>query len=41
MKDRKKPEADLRKSYNLYLQTGMIVTLLLGIGIFPCANGWR
>ena len=31
---RKKPEADLRNSYNLYLQTGMIVTLLLMIGLF-------
>lgn len=28
MLDRKKPEADLRKTYTLYLQVGMIVTLL-------------
>lgn len=38
---RKKPEADLRNSYNLYLQTGMIVTLLLMIGLFraPLESG--
>jgi protein TonB len=34
MRERKKPEVDLRKSYNLYLQTGMIITLLVAVGIF-------
>ncbi|HAC16039.1 MAG TPA: energy transducer TonB, partial [Bacteroidetes bacterium] len=32
--ERKKPEADLRRSYNLYLQAGMIATLLIMIGMF-------
>lgn len=32
--ERKKPEFDLRNSYNIYLQTGMIVTLLVMIGLF-------
>lgn len=32
--ERKKPEADLRRSYNIYLQAGMIATLLIMIGMF-------
>ncbi len=32
--ERKTPEADLRNSYNMYLQAGMIFTLLVMIGLF-------
>lgn len=32
--ERKKPEADLRKSYNINMQVGIIITLLIMIGLF-------
>lgn len=34
MLDRKNPKADLRKSYTVYLQVGLIVTLLILLGLF-------
>lgn len=36
---RKKPEVDLRNSYNMYLQAGMIITLGLLIGLFRAPLG--
>ncbi len=32
--ERKKPEADLRRSYNINMQVGIIITLLIMIGLF-------
>jgi len=34
MLERKKPNVDLRKSYTVYLQIGLIVTLLILLGLF-------